>query len=75
MVAIAWGFGAAIIIVILPLSESADDIARVFTGVYYAVTGKEAPPPPAADVKKVEAPKEEPYTGKVVEEVTDEVSA
>jgi urea-proton symporter len=75
MVAIAWGFGAAIIIVVLPLSESADDIARVFTGVYYAVTGKEAPPPPAADVKKVEAPKEEPYTGKVVEEVTDEVSA
>jgi urea-proton symporter len=75
MVAIAWGFGAAIIIVVLPLSESADDIARVFTGVYYAVTGKEAPPPPVADVKKVEAPKEEPYTGKVVEEVTDEVSA
>jgi urea-proton symporter len=79
MVAIAWGFGAAIIIVVLPLSESSDDIGRLFTGIYYAVTGKQAPAPADPDpmMKKVEGPKEEPYSGKVFDEkpIDDEVSA
>jgi hypothetical protein len=78
LVAIAWGFTAAVVIVVLPLSESADDISKVMTGIYYAMSGKEAPPPPAvAMVTKVEAPKDIPYSGgKVIdEELEDEVSA
>lgn len=33
LVAIAWGFGAAIIITILPLMESSDEISAVFNGL------------------------------------------
>lgn len=33
LVAIAWGFGAAIIITVLPLSESQDDIGMALTGM------------------------------------------
>jgi SSS family transporter len=41
LVAIAWGFGAALVITILPLTESAEDISMVLSGVFYAVTGRE----------------------------------
>jgi Na+/proline symporter len=41
LVAIAWGFGAALVITILPLTESAEDINMVLSGVFYAVTGRE----------------------------------
>lgn len=74
LVAIAWGFGAALVITVLPLSESADDILKVITGMYYAATGAERPTPKVEEVKKVEPPKEEPYSEKV-EEAADEVSA
>jgi Na+/proline symporter len=43
LVAIAWGFGAAIIMLILPLSESSEDIGMVLTGIYYAILRKPAP--------------------------------
>jgi len=42
LVAIAWGFGSAIIITILPLSESHEEIGMVFTGLINWVTGREA---------------------------------
>jgi len=32
LVAVAWGFGAAIVITILPLLESSEDIGNIFTG-------------------------------------------
>lgn len=37
LVAIAWGFGAAIVLTILPLSESMDDIGLAFTGMVNAL--------------------------------------
>jgi len=37
LVAIAWGFGAAIIITFLPLTESAEDINRALSGMYNMV--------------------------------------
>jgi len=40
LVAIAWGFGAAIVITILPLSESAEDINMVLSGLYNKATGR-----------------------------------
>ena len=40
LVAIAWGFGAAIIITVLPLSESSEDINTVLSGIYNYVTGR-----------------------------------
>lgn len=45
LVAIAWGFGAAIIITVLPLSESQDDIGMALTGMFNMCTGREAERP------------------------------
>jgi len=45
LVAIAWGFGAAIIITVLPLAESQDAIGKVLTGVFNACTGRQAERP------------------------------
>lgn len=42
LVAIAWGFGSAITITVLPLSESAEDIATVLSGMFNKITGREA---------------------------------
>ena len=44
LVAIAWGFGAAITITVLPLTESSDDILKALGGMWGAITGN----PPAA---------------------------
>lgn len=41
LISIAWGFGAAIIISILPITESSADIGAVFSGMYNAMMGKE----------------------------------
>jgi len=38
LVAIAWGFGAAIVITILPLTESSEDIEMALTGMWNALT-------------------------------------
>jgi SSS family transporter len=43
LVAIAWGFGAAIIITFLPLVESSEEIATALSGMFYFLTCKEAP--------------------------------
>jgi SSS family transporter len=43
LVAIAWGFGAAIIITFLPLIESSEEILTVMSGIWYMMTGREAP--------------------------------
>merc|ERR1719444_569497 len=43
LVAIAWGFGAAIIITFLPLIESSEEIGTALTGMWYALLRKEAP--------------------------------
>ena len=43
LVAIAWGFGAAITITVLPLTESSEDINTVLSGMFSCITGKEMP--------------------------------
>lgn len=43
LLAIAWGFGAAIIITFLPLIESQEEIATALSGMFYMMTGSEAP--------------------------------
>lgn len=69
LIAIAWGFGAALVITILPLVESSEEILSVLGGMWRAVTGKpkpeeEAEETPAKevedeeDVKKVDEPVE-----------------
>merc|ERR1712157_253293 len=40
LVSIAWGFGAAITITVLPLFESQDEIGNVFGGMFNYVTGR-----------------------------------
>jgi len=66
LVAIAWGFGSAIIITILPLSESSEEIAMVLSGLYNFIfhrTPVQAKDPNAADeepVKVVDEAEEEP---------------
>jgi urea-proton symporter len=40
LVAIAWGFGAAIVITVLPLAESSEEITTVLTGVFNFITRK-----------------------------------
>ena len=46
LVSLAWGFGAAIIITVLPLVESADDINKVLSGMKNAITGQTPPERP-----------------------------
>jgi hypothetical protein len=43
LVAIAWGFGSAIIITFLPLVESSEEISTALSGMYFAMMCKEAP--------------------------------
>eukprot|EP00934_Nitzschia_sp_Nitz4_P001749 Nitzschia sp. Nitz4//scaffold454_size8830//428//2827//NITZ4_009112-RA/size8830-augustus-gene-0.5-mRNA-1//-1//CDS//3329552282//1749//frame0 len=43
LLSIGWGFGAAMVVTILPLSESADDISLALTGMMNFFTGKKAP--------------------------------
>ena len=62
LIAIAWGFGAAIIITVLPLSESAEDINTVLSGLYNTLTGREAvqaQDPAAAKEVEEDEPKKE----------------
>lgn len=60
--AIAWGFGAAIAITVIPLTESSEEISTVLSGIYNKVTGRK--PVQAVDPnekmieKSVEAGKE-----------------
>lgn len=40
LISIAWGFGAAIVITVLPLAESSEDINTVLSGIYNKITGR-----------------------------------
>jgi hypothetical protein len=74
LVAIAWGFGAALIITVLPLVESAEDIIRVLSGLFYFITGRTAPTPTLVAEEEAEALKgSEAVAGK--EESEEEISA
>ena len=54
LVAIAWGFGAALVITVLPLTESAEDINMVLSGIFNKITGRkpEQAEDPNADAAK-----------------------
>jgi hypothetical protein len=53
LVAIAWGFGAALVITVLPLVESADEINMFLGGIYNAITGKTPPERPDLTAQEV----------------------
>jgi len=61
LVSIAWGFGAAITITLLPLFESQAEIGRVFSGLWNYMTGKSITQEYAEEepVKTVDEPVEE----------------
>jgi len=40
LVALAWGFGGALVITILPITESSEEIGKVFQGMWAKMTGK-----------------------------------
>jgi Na+/proline symporter len=54
MVAIAWGFGAALIITILPLVESANEINMVLSGIWAVITGNPIDRPDLAEAEEAE---------------------
>ena len=64
LVAIAWGFGSAIIITFLPLVESSEEIATALSGMFYFIICKEAP--------KAEDPNLEEQEAKELAEDSDE---
>jgi SSS family transporter len=71
LIAIAWGFGAALVITILPLLESSDEILGVLGGMWRAITGKPEPEeetPEETPAKEIEEEEEV----KKVEEVESE---
>lgn len=67
LVALAWGFGAAIIITFLPLVESSEEILTALSGIYYMVLCKEAPQATEPNLEEQEA--------KVLEEDSDDAPA
>jgi Na+/proline symporter len=71
LVAIAWGFGAAIVITVLPLTESAEDIDTVLSGMFNACCGRKADHhlgnPDAADAAAKEVSEEDESAEKVDE--------
>ena len=71
LVSIGWGFGAAIIITLLPLTESADDINRVLSGMFNKVMGREPDirgPVPGTE-KETEEPMDVPVKADEVDSV------
>lgn len=70
LLAIAWGFGAAIVITLLPLFESQDEIFGVLGGIKNSIMGTTEDTVDAAKAKEVDEP-EEPVE-EVVEEVVEE---
>ena len=55
LLAIAWGFGAAIIIALLPLVESAEEINTALSGIWYAMTCRTAPKATDPNLEEAEA--------------------
>jgi hypothetical protein len=41
LISLAWGFGATIVITVLPITESKDELLNVFKGMWCAITGRE----------------------------------
>ena len=75
LIAIAWGFGSALIIAVLPLTESSDAILGVLTGIYNTVTGNESEEAPDLD-NEVTAPLKKLETdSKMDDSVSDDVQA
>lgn len=74
LVAIAWGFGAAIIITVLPLTESAEDINTVLSGMFNSCFRREAVRAEDPNVEK-EIDEEESDTKEKVAEVEEAVDA
>jgi len=64
LIAIAWGFGAAITITFLPLIESAEDINTALSGIFYMITCRQAPQATEPGLEEQEA--------KAVQEDSDE---
>jgi len=56
LVAIAWGFGAAIVITVIPLTESSEEINTVLSGMYNKITGREPVQAKDPNAKVVEEP-------------------
>lgn len=81
LLAIAWGFAAAITMFVLPLSESSEEINRVLSGLFSAVTGikMRQAEDPNEKVKEEEdedvTPVKEPDSGKDSEAVGKESEA
>jgi Na+/proline symporter len=69
LVAIAWGFGAAIIITALPLTESSEDISKVLVGIFNWMLCR----PPIEDAPMMDE-EEEPIV-KSLKEVNDDPNA
>jgi len=55
LVAIAWGFGAAIIITFLPLVESSEEIVTALSGMFHMITCREAPKATDPNLEEQEA--------------------
>merc|ERR1711935_1012276 len=55
LVAIAWGFGAAIVITVLPLIESSEEIAPALSGLFYFLARREAPKATDPNLEEQEA--------------------
>jgi Na+/proline symporter len=55
LVAIAWGFGAAIIITFLPLIESSEEIVTALSGMFHMITCREAPKATDPNLEEQEA--------------------
>jgi len=49
LIAIAWGFGAALVVTILPLMESSTEISKVLIGLFRFFTGNKADPTPTEE--------------------------
>jgi len=58
LISIVWGFGAAVIITVLPILESSEEIGKILTGIMNKITGgpkeepKEEPEPVAEEPKE-----------------------
>mmetsp|Transcript_14031 Transcript_14031/g.16540 ORF Transcript_14031/g.16540 Transcript_14031/m.16540 type:complete len:691 (-) Transcript_14031:399-2471(-) len=59
LIAIAWGFGAALIITILPIMESITEINQVLSGIFNFCTGRQAKSPAGGDEDEFSENREE----------------
>jgi Na+/proline symporter len=72
LVSIAWGFGAAIVISVLPLAESQEEIGAVFNGMWNYIRGVEGTARHADDIESAPAKTVDPV--EPVKEPVDEPS-